>query len=324
MSRLASAQVAGNAIDDNHLPADVISHGSVHAPVNVSPEFINVRLGLQLSADEMTQLLKNVEFDVRQEGESLVIKAPFWRTDIEIPEDIVEEVGRLYGYDHLPLELPKRDLTPAPKDKTLELKSKIRDSLSKAGANEVLTYSFVRGNLLDKVGQDKSQAFQIANALSPDLQYYRLSLMPSLLDKIHPNIKTGYDKFALFEIGKVHCKAHMDDDRLPKEFERVALVFAAGTKSGQNYAGAAYYQARKYLTVLLRHFGGMGSGVIFEPLDASEGDSATGYYEPGRAATIKLGDTTIGRIGEYKTSVRHALKLPDFCAGFELGLAPVN
>ncbi|HEY1064347.1 MAG TPA: phenylalanine--tRNA ligase subunit beta, partial [Candidatus Saccharimonadales bacterium] len=173
---------------------------SVHPTVQVTPEFINARLGLSLSGEEMQQLLTNVEFTVGLEGSTLSVAAPFWRTDIETREDVVEEIGRLYGFDKLPLELPKRDITPAPEHPLLAQKSAIRDSLSRAGANEVLTYSFVHGNLIDKASQKREHAYKISNALSPDLQYYRLSALPSLLDKVHPNIKAGYDEFALFEL----------------------------------------------------------------------------------------------------------------------------
>jgi len=320
----AGGKVAGNVTDDNHLPAEVVERGSVHPPVNVSTDFINVRLGLKLSADEMAQLLKNVEFDVQQNGNELVVKAPFWRTDIEIPEDVVEEVGRLYGYDKLPLDLPKRGIAPAPKDQLLELKSRLRETLSKAGANEVLTYSFVHGNLLDKVGQDKSLGFQIANALSPDLQYYRLSLSPSLLDKVHANIKAGHDEFALFEIGKAHSKDLTDEDGLPKEFERIALVVAADKRTAQAHAGAAYYQARKYLTYLLDEVG-VSTKIELKSLRTLEAVPA-GHrlieqmlkpYEPNRSAVLWNGEMVVGVVGEYKRSVVRALKLPEFCAGFE-------
>jgi phenylalanyl-tRNA synthetase beta subunit len=65
---------------------------------------------------------------------------------------------------------------------------------------------------LEKVGQDKTLAFKLNNAISPDLQYYRLSLTPSLLEKIHPNIKAGFNEFALYEINKTHNKNHMGKD----------------------------------------------------------------------------------------------------------------
>src|SRR5690606_35228723 len=112
---------------------------------------------------------------------------------IEIKEDIVEEIGRLYGYDNLPLELPKATASPALIDEELRAKQRIRTHLASLGANEVLTYSFVHENLLKAVGQDISLAFKVKNALSPQLQYYRLSLIPGLIEKIHPNIKAGFD-----------------------------------------------------------------------------------------------------------------------------------
>lgn len=291
-------------------------------PVRVTAEFINARLGLKLSRKEIQALLANVEFAVElPDNDELKVTPPFWRTDIHIPEDIVEEIGRLHGYDHLPLELPKRDLTPAPKNPTLEFKNQVRDVLSRAGANEVLTYSFVHGNLLDKVGQDRAQAFELANALSPDLQYYRVSLTPSLLEKVHANIKAGYPEFALFEINKVHCKLQLDETGLPAEFWRLALVFAAEPKTAQKYSGAAFYQAKRYLTTVLEHFNAQAE-VTWQPLK----DGLTEYplieqmlkpYEPQRSAVIMKGDLIVGVVGEYRPSVQKALKLPAFAAGFE-------
>lgn len=164
-------------------------------------------------------------------GNELAVKAPFWRTDIEIKEDLVEEVGRLYGYDNLPHELPKRNIRPVNKDRMLIVKDSVREILVKSGANEVLTYSFVHGNLYSKVGWSSDNLFQLSNALSPDLQYYRSSLIPSLLDKVHANIKGGYDEFVLFEIGKVHSSALIDQNSgLPVDNDVVTVVVAASDK----------------------------------------------------------------------------------------------
>lgn len=282
-------------------------------PVKVSAQFINERLGEKLSPADMAQLLANVEFYVKTSGEELQVMPPFWRTDIEIPEDVVEEVGRLYGYDQLPLELPRRDLTPPAKDPLLTVKAEIRRRLAKAGANEVLTYSFIDGDLLKKVGQDSDQAFQLSNALSPDLQYFRLSLMPSLLDKIHPNQKAGHDSFALFELGKTHgLEQGSDDDGLPLEYEFTALTVAVSDKLKPQ--GSAYYLARRYVQELL------GQPLSFKPVgNESLKFQVTKPYEPTRSTMVSLVDGTyLGIIGEFKPSVRRNLKLPKYAAGFEL------
>jgi phenylalanyl-tRNA synthetase beta chain len=318
--QFAGGKVASELIDDIHFPEEVRQRGSVHPPVTVSVPFINERLGLRLSAEEMRNLLSNVEFDVQVEGDNLTVKAPFWRTDIEIPEDVVEEVGRLYGFDHLPLELPTRPMAPAAKNFSIELKQRLRDTLSQAGANEILAYSFVHGNLLQKVEQDVSHAFQLSNALSPDLQYYRLSLIPSLLERVHANIKAGYGELALFEIGKAHSKDELDEEGLPKEFERLALVFAAEDKVATiQYQGAAYYQALRYL----KHLSGTAD---YRCLPLHEVDLAAHElthqmaqpFEPNRSAVIHDGQRVVGVIGEYRLAVRKALKLPEYSAGFEV------
>lgn len=301
-------------------------------PVTVGTNFINARLGSKLLAEDMAKLLENVEIAANVKGENVEIHPPFWRTDLEIPEDIVEEVGRLYGYDKLPLDLPMRTAKPAALNLSIETKNRLRQILGSAGANELLTYSFVHGNLLDKVGQDKNIAYQLSNALSPDLQYYRLSLTPSLLDKVHLNLKsdmvrTEDNEFALFEIGKAHVKGQPDPDEpnLPKELHALSLVFAADDKTAsRKYSGAPFYQARNYLGYLLSTFG-VTDLLKFELLSGADlyGNPAieqmTMPYEPQRSAVLRDRQGLIwGVVGEFRQTVRQSLKLPAFSAGFEL------
>jgi phenylalanyl-tRNA synthetase beta chain len=273
----------------------------------------------------MSTLLTNVEFSVHIHDDTLTVTAPFWRTDIEIPEDVVEEIGRLYGYDKLPLDLPKRDLTPPTKNATLELYGQIRSTLSGVGANEVLSYNFVHGNLLDKMGQSREQAFRLSNALSPDLQYFRLSVTPGLLEKVHPNIKADYSEFALFELGKSHNKVQRDDEDLPLEVSSLALVFAVSEKASAEYAGAPYYQARKYLMHVLSRYPNALYAVSYQPLAEADLFSnawlmhAAAPFDPARSAVIIDADKRAwGVVGEYKASVHRSFKLPSFVAGFEL------
>jgi phenylalanyl-tRNA synthetase beta chain len=304
-------KVASPVIDTAKVnPAIADYHPSV---ISIETAFINSRLGLELDAAHIKRILENVEFQVTAEGQSLTVAVPFWRTDIEIMEDIVEEVGRLYGYDKLPLKLPKRDIQPTIKDPMLSIKADARSRLAKAGANEILTYSFVHGNLLDKVGQDQGKAFQVSNALSPDLQYYRLSLMPSLLEKVHANTKAGYNEFALFEIGKTHSIDHSDDEGLPREFEFTGLVVVAADKLKKT--GSAYYQARAYLEALVGH-----DHLTFRPISPDMQEyPVVKPYDLQRSALVSQKDGEfLGIIGEFRPSVTEALKLPKYCAGFEV------
>jgi phenylalanyl-tRNA synthetase beta chain len=313
MKEIAGAKITSQIIDNKHL--------RTIKPVSVSPKFINQRLGLKLDANQISRTLKNVEFKVDTKADELIVAAPFWRTDIEIPEDVVEEVGRLTGYDKLPLDLPRRSLKPAATNDLLELKSEIRQILQAAGANEVLTYSFAHGNLLAQAGQNKELAYQLSNALSPDLQYYRLSILPSLLEKVHSNIKTGYGQFALFELGRAHVKGWLDEEKLPKEEQHLALVFAADAKAAKTYAGAPYFEAQKYLAHLLAK---LGINPVFSPLPAvaklKVNQQMLAPFEASRSAMVTdaVSDELLGVAGELKLATKLALKLPEFAAGFEV------
>lgn len=284
--------------------------------VSVSAEFINQRLGLSLSSAEITALLANVEInsDKAENDAYIRLQVPFWRTDIELSEDIVEEVGRLYGYDKLPYELPLRSIKPVAKNPRREMKSKIRSVLADLGANEVLTYSFVHEKTLKRAEQDIEQAFKLSNALSPDLQYYRLSVLPSLLDKVHSNIKAGHDEFILYEIGKGHNKKYHanDDDGLPRELEFVDAVYT----SKKPAEGAPYYHMRQLVSRMARK---LGLKVVFKPIDEPLDYPVTAPFDQSRSALVETTDGKfIGMIGELKQSVIKGFKLPAYTSAMTL------
>ncbi len=287
------------------------------ANIDIDSKFINERLGLGLSDDDICDLLNSVEIKSHgpeEELDYICIQSPFWRTDLELSEDIVEEVGRLYGFDKLPRQLPMRSIKPAPRNPRRQLKQAIRQSLSHAGANEVLTYSFVHERVLKNAEQDPSRAYRLSNALSPDLQYYRTSVLPSLLDKVHANIKAGHDEFMLFEIGKIHDKElPLNDENLPSEQTFVDGVYA----SKKPRAGAPFYKARKLVDRLLADLNVEADFVKIAELDAD----VPAPFDGQRSAWIvaKNGDK-LGIVGELSQTARRNFKLPDYTAAFSLDI----
>ena len=287
------------------------------ANIDIDSKFINERLGLGLSDDDICDLLNSVEIKSHgpeEELDYICIQSPFWRTDLELPEDIVEEVGRLYGFDKLSRQLPMRSIKPAPRNPRRQLKQAIRQSLSRAGANEVLTYSFVHERVLKNAEQDPSRAYRLSNALSPDLQYYRTSVLPSLLDKVHANIKAGHDEFMLFEIGKIHDKElPLNDENLPSEQTFVDGVYA----SKKPRAGAPFYKARKLVDRLLADLNVEADFVKIAELDAD----VPAPFDGQRSAWIvaKNGDK-LGIVGELSQTARRNFKLPDYTAAFSLDI----
>jgi phenylalanyl-tRNA synthetase beta chain len=327
--KLLDAKVSSKIIDlvSPNIP---IEDDKVHPPLTINVDTIYQQLGLVIDKKDIINLLQDVEFNVADKGDnSIQISAPFWRTDIEIAEDIVEEVGRLWGYDALPLTLPKRDLRPATPDSLLITKSTIRKLLSAGGANEFLTYSFVHGNLMKKVGQTVENAYKLQNALSPEMQYYRLSLLPSLLEKVYPNIRAGDKEFAIFELNPVHTIKLIDSStNLPIESQHLGFIISAEEKLAKtNYYGSAYFYAKRYLDYLLKTF---GLNVTYEklPSDLCELANFTDIiapFDPTRSTIVRTTDNTnIGIIGEFKNSLRASLKLPYFIAGFEIDITQLS
>ena len=288
------------------------------ANIDIDSKFINERLGLKLSENDICGLLNNVEIrshGPEEELDYICIQSPFWRTDLELSEDIVEEVGRLYGFDKLPRELPHRSIKPVPKNPRRELKNAIRQSLSRAGANEILTYSFVHERILKNAEQDITQAYKLSNALSPDLQYYRLTVLPSLLDKVYTNIKSGHNEFALFEIGKGHLKSKgLNKEGLPIENNYIDLVYS----SKKDKPGAPFYVAKKIIDNLGKD---LGVKFEFEKIVNQIDKQILAPFDIDRSSLIKIDNGDIvGLVGELKQSVIKNFKLPQYISAASIDI----
>ena len=295
----------------------IFDWGAVTGVLVLESTFVNERLGTEFSPQEICRILKNVEIKAHEEPEpntpyQFEVIAPFWRTDLELPEDIIEEVGRLYGFDKLPRQLPMRSIKPAPRNPRRQLKQAIRQSLSRAGANEVLTYSFVHERVLKNAEQDPSRAYRLSNALSPDLQYYRTSVLPSLLDKVHANIKAGHDEFVLFEIGKIHDKElPLTDENLPSEQTFVDGVYA----SKKPRAGAPFYKVRKLVDRLLAD---INVEADFVKIVESDADVPAPFDGQRSAWIVAKNGEKLGIVGELSQTARRNFKLSDYTAAFSL------
>ena len=247
---------------------------------------------------------------------AVVVTPPFWRRDLECAEDLVEEIGRLYGFDKLPVALPSRSAAPTKKNTHLSLLSQLRQALSAAGANELVTYSFVHERLFKSVGQDPSLAYHIRNALSPDLQYYRMSIVPSLLEKVHPNIKAGFESFVVYEFGRTHNKIEpVEKDDVPQEHNMLAAVVASSKKDIKTHA---FYTAKSYLDYVASV---LGVTFVYTPIESMPEFPVVKPFEQSRSAFVSIAGTSsmVGIVGEFTFNAIQSLKLPQHCAGFEIG-----
>lgn len=289
--------------------ADEYPHPEKEIVVKITTDEINDLLGTEYDKDLIVRTLENVNFRVKARRNELEVFVPEWRTDIHIKEDIVEEVGRLLGYDNITPVLPRH--ATADVNKMLALKEDIRGTMKGFGANEVLTYSFVSERLLKKAGLDIDNSYKIVNSISPDLQYVRQSIVPSLLEKAYVNQKIPFDKFALFEMNKVYQKAWgMNDESVPEEKNRIGFVLAE-----RKGTGTPYYKAKYFAEKLLGEYNITAS---FLPIKKETAETLP--FEVKRAAEVWAGDKMLGVVGEFKNSVKRNFKLADYLAGFELDL----
>ena len=287
--------------------ADAYPHPEKRIVVKITTDEINGLLGTEYQTALIVKTLENVGFVVEAHRNELEIFVPEWRTDIHIKEDIIEEVGRILGYDNIEPVLPRH--ATASKNSMLELKTSIRNKMQEFGANEVLTYSFVSERLLKNAGLDNKNSYKIVNSISPELQYVRQTIVPSLLEKAYINQKMPIDAFALFEMNKVYQKAWgMNEENVPVEKMRMGFVVAE-----RKNIHTAYYKAKMYAEKLLEEF-----NISPEFLPIKSKIPETLPYEEKRAAEIWFDGTMVGVVGEFKNSVRRNFKLAEFLAGFEL------
>lgn len=282
--------------------------------ISVSKDKINQILGTNFSSEEIQKTLENVGILAKNDNSEIFV-VPFWRNDLHIEEDLIEEVGRLNGYDNIKLQLPKRTFRAVKKAKIDLLQSEIREILVSSGANEILTYTFVHGDLLKKAGQDPKNAYKIVNSISPELQYYRQTLTPSLLSKVNQNIRASFSEFAIFEMNKITEKTlGLNEENVPLEQKKLAFVYTKN--KGEN----AFFEAKNYADFLFKK---LGLKVEFVKFDLSKSPLST-EFEPKRSALIQVsnpkGEKILGAIGEFKKKIQKSLKLPESTAGFELDL----
>ncbi len=277
--------------------------------VKITISEINGLLGTAHDKKLIVDTLSNVGFIVKGAGEEIEVTAPKWRTDIHIKEDIIEEVGRLLGYDNIVSTLPLHG--SAEKNKMLGLKSSLRQLMVKYGANELLDYSFVSEKLLKRAGQDPNNSFRVINSISPELQYIRQSIVPSLLEKTYLNEKLPVEKFAIFEMNKVYRKEWgLDTESVP--VEKMSFGFVVAERKNNE---TAFYKAKKYAKMIFDEY---NIDVQFVPLKNKSAE--TKPFELKRSAEILAGNQFIGVVGEFRNSVRNDFKLAPYLAGFEIDL----
>lgn len=190
--------------------------------ITLQPDYLSNQIGFVVKKTEIRRILKRLEFDVKEVGEALKIAVPTFRSDINIPQDFVEEIARIYGYSALTPTLPLRNLKPVSDNRRRQVLKTILFSLQDFGLSEVYSYSFVSELLYKKCHLSPEELLKIKNPISPDLKCLRDNLVPSLIEKAQLNCRY-YDQFGLFEIGKeIH---RVSRKKLPFENKTITALY---------------------------------------------------------------------------------------------------
>ncbi len=191
--------------------------------VRVTHERIESYMGTGISAKDVTAILSNLGFGVRAAGKTYTVTPPNYRSrDIAIPQDIIEEVARIFGYQNIPSKLPDHAPPVAARDPQLTWEQEVKIRLRDWGFTELLTYSMISASLMDLFGYDRERAYRIANPLSADWEYLRPHAIASTLPAFVANLNTD-PGFKAFELSASYVWRKND---LPRETHVLNVLWA--------------------------------------------------------------------------------------------------
>jgi phenylalanyl-tRNA synthetase beta chain len=291
----------------------LLAEDTAHIPVNPEVELrldrLNALTGCDIPRETAESILRRLGMEVAWNGDRWTVTAPSARFEIEIEEDLIEEVARIYGYHRIPEAPVSGELAPGTSSGHQVSLARIRECLCSAGYQEAINYSFVDEKQLEAVRHDR-QVLPLANPLSSDMDVMRTTLLPGLLTSLARNMRRQQPRVRLFETGV----AFLQGDTM-NEVEQLAGV-AYGDADPEQWGEPA--RALDFFDI---------KGDL-ERLYAMRGDSVKPEFEagdlpwmhPGSSAVIKLENEIVGWCGAVHPSVLKSFEIKKSVFAFELGL----
>lgn len=282
VEQLGAGEVCREYIDENPTP-----YTPTRLPLEA--EWINRFLGTEIPREFMVRALRSLEFAVAEDG---TITVPSYRADVRHKADVAEEVGRLYGYDRIPVTLMRGQTLRGGLSAAQKFEKRVGAVLQAQGLTEITTYSFISPNYYDKIRlpADSSlrRSVKIRNPLGEETSVMRTTLLPSMMEILAGNFADRNMEAALYELGTVYLPR--GENELPDEPEQIAL--------GMYGASCDFYALKGVVEELLAQTGVDGYDVAACP-DAPS-------FHPGRCARITAGDDTLALLGEIHPEVQEA------------------
>jgi phenylalanyl-tRNA synthetase beta chain len=265
-------------------------------PVEVTRQRLDTVIGYRVADREVRAILEALGFEVERDRSTYTVTPPWWRTDINIPDDVVEEVVRIAGYDRLTSTGVSGRVPPREPRPLEALRERLRDALVRAGLQETMSYSLTTDAVLRRVIPTEDLAIiaplRLRNTLSADREVMRPTLRHSILETVDRNIRAGADSIAIFEIARAYLPRHdAGPDALPEEREYVVAALSGVEldrwgRPGDR--GLDFFDAKGALEAALADVG----------VSASYAAATEFALLEGRTATLEVGGERIGVMGE--------------------------
>ena len=309
IAELSGGHVLGGVMDQWPRPLPELG------PIALTARFAGDLLGIPIDATEIATTLAQLGFAVEQDGATLTVVPPYFRRDVSLPEDLVEEVGRMIGYARVPSTLPGRRVEITRTAAPPPLEDAIRDICAGAGFDEAITFSFVGpldATVLPGLGRAR-RPIPLRNPLSDEWSVMRISQLPRLCAALAANVNRGSGDAMLFEVGRAFWEGERlglapgstpdgsDLELPPLPLEPLLLSVALHVSSGEaDDSAAAIRSVQSVFERIARDLAGA-------PLRA-EPSEEQGLH-PGRSADLRFGDGSVGVVGELAFETAGAFEI---------------
>ncbi len=325
--RLAGGTIPGSPIEIGTEPAEP-------PHISLRPRSAQEILGMQIYPAQQKRFLERLGCKVTGTVRMWKVQPPSWRPDLKIPEDLYEEMARLWGYDRCPATLAPTtrqavDSNGRPlEDPRIEREARVRQLLKAAGLQEIMTYSLISPDILTRC-QLSGSPRMMQNPLSVEQSCLRPSLLPGALEAMARNShRKAADSFSLFELGRIYEPDSVHTARACREdrtvsFEKHTLgILMAGTPApswGAQSKPLGLFHA-KGVVEFLCHRLALGPFKEAAELDSALQESV-GYYVEGSIVTFRLGERILGSVGLVDPKILAAYEIP---AGISVAYAELD
>lgn len=277
-------------------------------PRRITPQVIRLRperavtvLGVEIHRDEMVRILRALGCAV-EGARTLKVRVPTFRPDLTREEDLIEEIIRIYGYDRVPLTLPRGETTPGNMAPSIRADRKVRGVLTRCGLTEVLTFTLVTP---EAAATGEAMPAVLQNPLARDHSALRTSLMPGLLEVLVTNASRRIGDVHIFELGRVFRSRGVGER--PEERRALGIAMMGRWRAGWNvpeeHAVADLFHLKGVLDALLGDLGVRGWQVTAPAIPDV-------WWHPGRAAEVAVGGRVVVRFGELHPDRALVNRLP--------------